>query len=50
MLCEVHLVTDEARCMQYFVLTDRRPGAPTTVPQLLDRYADIRPFSGFMAP
>ena len=34
--------------MQFFVLTDRRPGAPATLPELLDRYADIRPFGGFV--
>ena len=34
--------------LQFFVLTDKRPGAPRSLPAVLDRYNDIRPFGGLV--
>ena len=33
---------------QFLALTDKRPGAPSTLPEFMDRYDAIRPFGGFV--
>jgi len=39
------------RCwLQFFVLMDKRPGAPETLPALMDSYDVIRPFGAFVVP
>ena len=37
-------------CAQYFVLMDKRPGAPTTLGELMGKLYDIRPFGGLAVP
>ena len=36
--------------LQFFVLTDKRLGAPETLPELMDSYDAIRPFGGLVVP
>ncbi len=37
-------------CAQFFSLPVRRPGAPQTLPELLNAYAFVRPFGGLVVP
>ena len=47
--CMAAFADDTAKtCAQYFVLMEKRPGAPTTLGQLLDNNYDIRPFGGLV--